>query len=26
MHLEYFQLVDRIVELDLGERTITVEA
>jgi 3-hydroxyacyl-[acyl-carrier-protein] dehydratase len=26
MHLEYFKLVDRIVELDVGERTITVEA
>ena len=26
MHLEYFQLIDRIVDLDLGERTITVEA
>lgn len=26
MHLEYFQLIDRIVSLDLGERTITVEA
>jgi 3-hydroxyacyl-[acyl-carrier-protein] dehydratase len=26
MHLEYFQLIDRITNLDLGERTITVEA
>jgi 3-hydroxyacyl-[acyl-carrier-protein] dehydratase len=26
MHLEYFHLVDRITELNLGERTITVEA
>jgi 3-hydroxyacyl-[acyl-carrier-protein] dehydratase len=26
MHLEYFQLIDRIAKLDLGERTITVEA
>src|ERR1700710_2497929 len=26
MHLEYFHLIDRIVELDVGERTITVEA
>lgn len=26
MHLEYFQLIDRIAALDLGERTITVEA
>ncbi|MGZ5872387.1 MAG: 3-hydroxyacyl-ACP dehydratase FabZ family protein [Bradyrhizobium sp.] len=26
MHLEYFQLIDRIVDLDVGQRTITVEA
>src|SRR3954454_24310783 len=26
MHLEYFQLIDRIVDLSLAERTITVEA
>jgi 3-hydroxyacyl-[acyl-carrier-protein] dehydratase len=26
MHLEYFQLIDRIVDLHVGERTITVEA
>jgi 3-hydroxyacyl-[acyl-carrier-protein] dehydratase len=26
MHLEYFHLIDRIVELDVGARTITVEA
>jgi 3-hydroxyacyl-[acyl-carrier-protein] dehydratase len=26
MHLEYFQLIDRIVDLDIDERTITVEA
>jgi 3-hydroxyacyl-[acyl-carrier-protein] dehydratase len=26
MHLEYFKLIDRIVELDIGERRITVEA
>src|ERR1700721_696483 len=26
MHLEYFQLIDRIVGLDIGERRITVEA
>jgi 3-hydroxyacyl-[acyl-carrier-protein] dehydratase len=26
MHLEYFQLIDRIVDLDVGKRTITVEA
>ena len=26
MHLEYFQLIDRIVEIDVGERRITVEA
>jgi 3-hydroxyacyl-[acyl-carrier-protein] dehydratase len=26
MHLEYFQLIDRIVDLDIGERRITVEA
>ena len=26
MHLEYFQLIDRIASLDIGERTITVEA
>ena len=26
MHLEYFHLIDRIVDLDIGERTITVEA
>lgn len=26
MHLEYFQLIDRIAALDLGKRTITVEA
>ena len=26
MHLEYFQLIDRITDLNIGERTITVEA
>ena len=26
MKLEYFQLIDRIVDLNVGERTITVEA
>src|ERR1700676_1839316 len=26
MHLEYFQLIDRIVDLNVGEKTITVEA
>src|SRR3979411_653536 len=26
MHLEYFQLIDRIIDLNVGERTITVEA
>ena len=26
MQLDYFQLIDRIVDLNLGERTITVEA
>jgi 3-hydroxyacyl-[acyl-carrier-protein] dehydratase len=26
MQLEYFQLIDRIVDLDLDEKTITVEA
>jgi 3-hydroxyacyl-[acyl-carrier-protein] dehydratase len=26
MHLEYFHLIDRIVDLNVGERTITVEA
>ena len=26
MHLEYFQLIDRITDLNVGERTITVEA
>jgi 3-hydroxyacyl-[acyl-carrier-protein] dehydratase len=26
MHLEYFHLIDRIAELNLGERTISVEA
>ena len=26
MHLEYFKLIDRIIELDIGERRITVEA
>ena len=26
MHLEYFQLIDRITALDIGERTIAVEA
>ncbi len=26
MHLEYFQLIDRIVDLNIGEKTITVEA
>src|SRR6266853_6149116 len=26
MHLEYFQLIDRIADLNIGERTITVEA
>src|ERR1700719_2280037 len=25
MHLEYFQLIDRIVDLNVGERTTTVE-
>jgi 3-hydroxyacyl-[acyl-carrier-protein] dehydratase len=26
MHLEYFQMIDRIVDLKVGERSITVEA
>src|SRR3954463_4205542 len=26
MQLEYFQLIDRIIDLNLGEKTITVEA
>jgi 3-hydroxyacyl-[acyl-carrier-protein] dehydratase len=26
MRLEYFQLIDRIVDLNLGERTISIEA
>ena len=26
MHLEYFKLIDRIVDLNVDERTITVEA
>ena len=26
MQIEYFQLIDRIVDLNLGEKTITVEA
>lgn len=26
MHLEYFKLIDRITDLNVGERTITVEA
>jgi 3-hydroxyacyl-[acyl-carrier-protein] dehydratase len=26
MHLEYFKLIDRIVDLNVGERTISVEA
>jgi 3-hydroxyacyl-[acyl-carrier-protein] dehydratase len=26
MHLEYFQLIDRIADLDIGKRMITVEA
>ena len=26
MNLDYFQLIDRIVDLNIGERTITVEA
>jgi len=26
MRLEYFQLIDRIADLDIGKRTITVEA
>src|ERR1700755_12018 len=26
MQLEYFQLIDRIVDLNIGDRTITVEA
>jgi 3-hydroxyacyl-[acyl-carrier-protein] dehydratase len=26
MHLEYFQLIDRITDLNVGARTITVEA
>ncbi len=26
MHLEYFHLIDRIADLNVGERTITVEA
>jgi 3-hydroxyacyl-[acyl-carrier-protein] dehydratase len=26
MHLEYFQMIDRITDLDIGDRTIRVEA
>src|ERR671936_442676 len=26
MQLEYFQLIDRIIDLNIGEKTITVEA
>jgi 3-hydroxyacyl-[acyl-carrier-protein] dehydratase len=26
MHLEYFQLIDRVADLNISERTITVEA
>src|ERR1700761_1276157 len=26
MHIEYFQLIDRIIDLNLDDRTITVEA
>jgi 3-hydroxyacyl-[acyl-carrier-protein] dehydratase len=26
MHLEYFHLIDRIIDLNIGEKTITVEA
>src|SRR4051794_19004744 len=26
MNLDYFQLIDRIIDLNIGERTITVEA
>jgi 3-hydroxyacyl-[acyl-carrier-protein] dehydratase len=26
MHLEYFQLIDRVADLNVGEKTITVEA
>ena len=26
MQIEYFQLIDRIIDLNLGEKTITVEA
>jgi 3-hydroxyacyl-[acyl-carrier-protein] dehydratase len=26
MHLEYFQLIDRILDLKIGEKTITIEA
>ena len=26
MQIEYFQLIDRVVDLNIGERTITVEA
>src|SRR5260370_16327718 len=26
MHLEYFHVIDRITELNIGEKTITVEA
>jgi 3-hydroxyacyl-[acyl-carrier-protein] dehydratase len=26
MHLEYFQLIDRILDLNMGEKTITAEA
>ena len=26
MHLEYFHLVDRIIDLNIGDKTITVEA
>ena len=26
MHLEYFHLIDRIADLNVGERTITVDA
>jgi 3-hydroxyacyl-[acyl-carrier-protein] dehydratase len=26
MHIEYFQLIDRVVDLNVGDKTITVEA
>ena len=26
MHLEYFHLIDRIIDLNIGDKTITVEA